>query len=905
MTQLLQNEELLNDLQQTVDDAWILEQAAEILAIVDTLEPEEFEQLHDTDDRPVVRVYRTADGFKLNSVAYDMDGDDLKTYFRFSDYESGFSAVDGEYDYEAVQERRERIRTERQVKKQRKEEQSLERFLRIEKAYQTGTPSVAHPYLERKGIEPESVQIEYRVVHAPLFQTDKSLMLLIYKLSDNAYQVITPSKLTLNGKLQDKFNIIRELGALKGAFATVGNGEPEFIVEGFADAISANMCLDRPVAIGLNAGNIKNIAANRPELILIGDNDDAGRKSAEQSSLDALFPISHKDIDEMRQDIGIDATKAFLEAEIERIEQDRAPLLCDSQRSMTLVSAPPGSGKSRHESLRILHNTGLTIYAVHNKQAMSQHNDSRVTMLRGLARHESVPLPEIRTVKSEDAAETIKLQFEKAVEEYRSCEDEDKNWVIFITHKALSMLNFELDGLDARLVIDEVPDAFQTHIDKMQADNLGTLLSYFNAESKEVGDYYIVNLNDLNETGRRFYYNKSNKYDLGVKSYWSFIDQTLRNANHTNFLIIEKGTGAYADVAQYLDVDIETLAEGESPYISSTLSINPRVTITKCELFNAEVFDNFADVRMLSDDCENSIFALLLERIQGVEMNIERLPTRHERGIAHRITQIIGITDQVFSKHKMDTRPELSNAIAEELTSHCNLFASLWLLNNESRENSDAINKLKVLGYNVEDLNPMTHGRNDLTHYDTLIMMYSLKPSPVYSALMSQLRISREELTRWYEHNVHMQNVFRCDLRIANGTKSNTLVFPDKSSIEYFLDRVEELWGTDERQLIEEKVSYLDSDALKAYFESKPSGRRQSGNEALTGAERTKLSKWRKDLPDLNEFAETLENGLKALVSMKVRQVKALYEEWFDRNKEQETPESVRTPTIELDGYTV
>ncbi|MBY8257471.1 hypothetical protein KW530_12880 [Vibrio fluvialis] len=439
MTQLLQNEELLNDLQQTVDDAWILEQAAEILAIVDTLEPEEFEQLHDTDDRPVVRVYRTADGFKLNSVAYDMDGDDLKTYFRFSDYESGFSAVDGEYDYEAVQERRERIRTERQVKKQRKEEQSLERFLRIEKAYQTGTPSVAHPYLERKGIEPESVQIEYRVVHAPLFQTDKSLMLLIYKLSDNAYQVITPSKLTLNGKLQDKFNIIRELGALKGAFATVGNGEPEFIVEGFADAISANMCLDRPVAIGLNAGNIKNIAANRPELILIGDNDDAGRKSAEQSSLDALFPISHKDIDEMRQDIGIDATKAFLEAEIERIEQDRAPLLCDSQRSMTLVSAPPGSGKSRHESLRILHNTGLTIYAVHNKQAMSQHNDSRVTMLRGLARHESVPLPEIRTVKSEDAAETIKLQFEKAVEEYRSCEDEDKNWVIFITHKALSL----------------------------------------------------------------------------------------------------------------------------------------------------------------------------------------------------------------------------------------------------------------------------------------------------------------------------------------------------------------------------------------------------------------------------------------------------------------------------------
>lgn len=905
MTQLLQNEELLNDLQQTVDDAWILEQADEILDIVFTLEPEEFEQLHDTDDRPVVRVYRTTDGFNLNSVAYDLDGDDLKTYFRFSDY-VGFSEVNDEYDYKAAQERRERIRTERQAKQQRKEEQSLERFLRIEEGYQTGTPRAAHPYLARKGIEPESVQIEYRVAHAPLFQADTPLELLIYKLSDNAYQVITPDKLMLNGKPQDKFNIIRESGALKGAFATVGNGEPEFIVEGFADAISANMCLDRPVAIGLNAGNIKNIAANRPELILIGDNDDAGRKSAEQSGLDALFPVSHKDIDEMRQDVGIDATRGFLEGEIERIEQDRAPLLCDSQRSMTLVSAPPGSGKSHHETLRILHNTGLTIYAVHNKQAMSQHNDSRVTMLRELARHESVPLPEIRTVKSEDAAETIKLQFEKAVEEYRSYDDEDKNWVIFITHKALSMLNFELDGLDARLVIDEVPNAFQIHAEKMQAHNLDILLSYFNAESKEVGDFYIVNLNDLNEIGLRFYYNKSNKYDLAVNSYWSFIDQTLCNANHTNFLIVEKGTGSYADVVQHLDVDIETLAEGQSAQFFGTLRINPMVTITKCELFNAEVFDNFTEVRMLSDDCENSIFALLLQRTQGVEMNIERLPTRHEQGIAHRINRIIGITDQIFSKHKMDTRPELSNAIAAELALHCDLFASLWLLNNESRENSDAINMLKELGYDVEDLNPMTHGRNDLTHYDTLIMMYSLKPSPVYSALMSQLRISREELTRWYEHNVHMQNVFRCNLRIADGTGLNTLVFPDKSSIEYFLGRVEGLWGIDERQLIEEKVSYLEHETLRACFESKPSGRHQSGNEALTPAERTKLSKWRKDFPDLNKFADTRENGLKELASMKIRQVEALYKRWINCNRVQKaSPGPVRMPIMEFNGYTV
>ena len=52
----MNNETLLNDLQQTVDDAEILEQADEILDIVLSLNNDDHEQLHDIYDSPVVRL---------------------------------------------------------------------------------------------------------------------------------------------------------------------------------------------------------------------------------------------------------------------------------------------------------------------------------------------------------------------------------------------------------------------------------------------------------------------------------------------------------------------------------------------------------------------------------------------------------------------------------------------------------------------------------------------------------------------------------------------------------------------------------------------------------------------------------------------------------------------------------
>jgi hypothetical protein len=865
---LLQNTTLLEELQQTIDDAEIEEQADEILMTIESLDEGEYEQLHDLNGSPVVRVYRTTRGFNIHSTAWDIKGNDIKVNFTIDNHENDFNSVDGNYDHEASAERRIIINANRQLKRARQTERNLQRFLRIERAYHQGT-KVSHPYLTRKEINAADVNLDYRVTCTPLFDLSKPLELLIYKLSDDAYQVITPTKIRMNNHLQDKFNIIRHEGAMKGSYATVGNGSAEFIAEGLADAISVNMLLNRPVAIGINAGNIKQVAKEMPELILIADNDEAGKLSTKESGLDSIVCIEHKDIDDMRQDKGLLVTRQFLESEVARIERDRESLLGESNQSITLVSAPPGTGKSYLECLRIINKTGLTIYAVHNKKAMGQE-DSRISMIRDICSEDNtLTLPTIRRVNDSESEDTITIQFNRIINDYQSDENKDKNWVVFITHKGMSLLNFNFgDELMPTLVIDEVPDAFKVNNQQMNADNLNNYLNYFDVNVREFSNYYIATFEKLNQAGRAFIYDDNNKRSLETKLYWKLIDQVMRSRNHTNFLHIEKGNERSV---HYLNSETELFGQ---------MRINSQPKVTKCEIFDAEHFGSFNEVRMLSDDCENSVLALMLERTQGVKCEIERLPSRHERGIAHRIERIIGITEQQFSKNKIDTRPDLSNNIARAIASECDLSNSLWLLNNVSRENGDALAYLKEQGYEVDDSNSMTHGRNDLTRFDTVVMLYSLKPSPIESALMENLGISNAEITRWREHNVHMQNAFRCFLRNPIGEQVGTLVFPDKASIEYFLNRVECEWGTEERELIEAKVSYLTDQHILSDFESKPSGRKMAGDEPLSSKERTKLSHWRKEMPSLNDFAKTFAQGLKDISPLKKKEVSTLYKAW-------------------------
>lgn len=863
MRNLLTNEQLLNDLQETVDNGQIQEQPDEILEIVMSLGAGDYEQLHDTDDKPVVRVYCSEVGFNLHSTACTLIDYVEKTHFNFTDYESGFDVIEG-FSYELLAERkvkREQVRANKALVR-------LQRFVRIEKAYNDGVKNIAHPYLTAKGFAPADINIEYSVIKVNLFKSNQLLELLIYKLNDDAYQVITPVK--INGT--NKFLIIRKEGALKGSYAVVGHGNPEFIVEGLADAITVNMALGKPVVIGVNSSNIIAVALELPELILIGDNDDAGRSAAKKSGLDAVFcPDEHNDVDDFRQEKGLREVALLLNMRVRDIMHNREPALGDSGRQITLVSAPPGSGKSYHECHRVIQSTGLTIYAVHNKKAMSQ-DDSRVSEIREICvGHDEYSLPTIRKINDSEDEATVMVQFTRALADYAADDNKDKNWLIFITHKGLSLLNFEqARATNAALVIDEVPDAYKINHQEMSRNNLNTYLNYFDVTVRTFDDYYIVTFIGLNRCGRTFYHDIANKSNMETKLYWKLIDQTLSNRNHANFLHIERKELGYVNC-------INTQDEACSGY---RMIVGDSPKINKCEVFDSSVFDNFSGVRMLSDDAEHSVLALLLKNTQGVSFNIEQIPSRHGNNFSDRISRIIGITENTFSKNKLDTRPDLSNNIAEVLALECDLTNSLWLLNNSSRENGDAIVHLREAGYEVADLNPMTHGRNDLTRFDTVIMMYSLKPNPIEVALMKHLGISQEEITRWREHNVHMQNAFRCSLRNPDSDAPSTLVLPDKASVEYFLMRVESIFGVDVRELTQSKVSYLKDTRLIKSFENKQVGRKCSGDEPLTGAEKNKLSRRRKVMPDLNLFADTLPLGLKDIATMKARQFSEKYKAW-------------------------
>lgn len=125
-----------------------------------------------------------------------------------------------------------------------------------------------------------------------------------------------------------------------------------------------------------------------------------------------------------------------------------------------------------------------------------------------------------------------------------------------------------------------------------------------------------------------------------------------------------------------------------------------------------------------------------------------------------------------------------------------------------------------------------------------------------------------------------MQNAFRCFLRNPTGEQVGTLVFPDKASIEYFLDRIESEWGVEEREQVEAKVSYLSDEQVMADFVSKPSGRKMAGDEPLSRNECNKLSIWRKEIPLLNEFADTFSQGLKFIAGLKKKELTTRYLAW-------------------------
>ncbi|ACJ29935.1 Conserved hypothetical protein [Shewanella piezotolerans WP3] len=738
----------------------------------------------------------------------------------FDEYHPSYSSVE-ELDIRRVE-----IAQRRAGAVERREVDALKKvelFESVQTAYESGS-KIEHRYLARKGICPADVRIDYRVATFKLYGLTTEW--LLYRINDNAYQAIMPFK-PVNGS--DKRYVTRHADALEEAYAVIGEGEPKFIVEGFADAISANMATGSAVAIASSSGNVVKFAKDHPSLILLADNDDAGRKSAKESGLRAIYCKPHKDVDDYRRHEGLDALAVH-------IEQELSPIICDSQVHITVVSGNPGSGKSYQECESVLLDNGLTVYAVHNIAAMSQQEGSRVKELEAIAEDKGLDMPDVRRVYSDNEG-TVRNQFNEIMKEY-----DGGHCVIFITHKALEMIDFT--DAKGRLIIDEAPIPYEASTVSMTGADISNVRRYLNYVESVSHGRSIIKIEGLNQTGQNFVAERGNRTSYATKALWTDLNVIDKSGSTVCFWLLPDDN-SFSDLALCVEYKV-----------------------TKCRVLDANVFRPFEEVRLLSDDAENSLFVKVLANTQGVTYDLEQLSTRYD--VVGKVKKIIGITRGKLSKYKLDIRPNLSNLIARELANEVNMDNALWLLNNANREAGDAVAYLEEKGYEVAHYNPMTHGRNDLTEFETVIMCYSLKPGPEELAILTALGLGMADITRWREHNVHMQNMFRCSLRVG---REATWVLPDSDSVDYALERMKDLTGED----LSEKVVYLDNPELIIELASKPAGREKLDGESLSGAERTKASKWRETMPYLNEVAKDI-GGIKPLLEVGRKQAQSFYD---------------------------
>ena len=807
LEEILDNENFIADLEEIFCDLSL-----------ESVEPEDLDDdLKLTSDKG--EFNRGVIKLDAHKVTVIKSGAESQTLY-FDRYLPGYSSVeDMELKQEVIAQRRAAAVERREAEAQKR----VEQFDAVQAAYESGC-KVEHGYLARKGINPADVHIDYRVAKTNLY--GQTTDWLLYRINDNAYQAIMPYK-PENGR--DKRFVIRHTGALEEAYAVIGEGEPKFIVEGFADAISANMATGSAVAIASSASSVAKFAKVNPDLILLADNDDAGRKSAKESGLRAVYCKPHKDVDEFRQREGIEALAAH-------IEQALSPIVYDSQVHITVVSGNPGSGKSYQECERVLLDDGLTVYAVHNIAAMSQQDGSRVKELEAIAEKEELDMPDVRRISSENEG-TVRSQFHEVVKEY-----DGGHCVVFITHKALEMIDFsEVKG---RLVIDEAPIPYEASTVSMTGEDVGNVQRYLSYTESVSNGRSLMKIEGLNQLGQDFIAERVNRTSYVTKALWADLNTIEKSGSTVCFWLLPDDKGF------------------------SGLALSVEYKVTKCRVLDANIFRPFEDVRLLSDDAENSLFVKVLANTQGVTYDLERLPTRYD--VVGKVQKIIGITRGKLSKYKLDIRPNLSNLIARELSAEVDMDKALWLLNNANREAGDAVAYLEDKGHEVAHFNPMTHGRNDLTEFETVIMCYSLKPSPEELAILGALGLNATDITRWREHNVHMQNMFRCSLREG---KEATWVLPDGDSVDYAIERMKALTGED----LTEKVMYLDNPELITELASKPAGRGKLDGESLSGAERTKASKWRGTMPYLNEVAKDI-GGIKSLLDAGRKQAQSFYD---------------------------
>ncbi len=707
-----------------------------------------------------------------------------------NNYVSVYDAVTEKTEAEKRVERRERAKLRQKLIQDElaRKQRNIEL---VASAYEKGIKQ-AHPYLTNKGLEPEDVDIDYRVGNV----FGKSV--LIYKFGD-VFQCLSQGEK-------------RFYGSTKGKYAIIGSGSPEYMTEGFADAITVNMATGSTVVIAGSKGAFKNLAQTFPDVVIVGDNDPKGIEGIESSGLKAILP-PEGDIDDYRQAHGLEAVLEVItnSPPCKYVNgRPQAPILYDSDIKITLVSGVVGSGKSYQEALRILNGSGLYIYACHDIDS----GIARYEELAKLAKEHDKPIPTPYYVNSRnDDNVNVREKWEMVRNEYKG-----GHAVVYITHKGLELLDFSDLGELPKLSIDEAPEPHIINRKPISDTNIVRMKLWFDCKVREINECTIIEIAGLNRAGHVFHDNLVNKHNFETQAFWWELDRVARLGTKRYFWIYK------------------TYSAAEAPDVHQ---------VAQCEILDAEIFRNFSEVRLLADDVENSTFALIMENTQGVQYDVERLTPRADVSPVGKIEKIIGITDNRMSKRKIEIKPKLCELVVDSLNEKVGLEGRnpLFLFNKSISERNEARRWLDERGLEHGSHTPNTHGKNDMQHHDVIVMMYALKPSPEEVAMYEYLGITTEQIIRWREHNPHMQNCFRGTLRKG---EHGVLVFPDKASIDYFISRHKNTYGEDLSELVE----YLDGEELAALFTNEKDGPKPKyGEEALPKALRNKMSLWRKDMP--------------------------------------------------------
>lgn len=161
-----------------------------------------------------------------------------------------------------------------------------------------------HPYLKNKGFPIDKAFVDRQ----------DSMMVVPMHIASRYGEIVSVQRISADGEKR----FLRS-GAAKDAVFHLGRGPDDFLVEGYATALSVRAALSSMyrkarVVVCFSAGNLARVARFYPRGTVVADNDvsGAGEAAARASGLRWVMPTSTGDANDLHQSDGLGAVCAMI-----------------------------------------------------------------------------------------------------------------------------------------------------------------------------------------------------------------------------------------------------------------------------------------------------------------------------------------------------------------------------------------------------------------------------------------------------------------------------------------------------------------------------------------------------------------------------------------------------------------